>query len=219
MLVAVSLVMNAPDPERLLRRAIPRGGLPTAGCLDDATIAALAEGALDDTARAAALPHLAECPRCRAAVASVTKALGDPSVARELTPLRGRRRRLFQIGIPAAAAAIILLVAMPRPNDELALHRAPTITAVSSPMLMSPVGIVAGADILRWSSVSGADRYRTTLFDDAGAVVYEIQTADTVVALPDSVHLTPSRSYLWKVEARTGWGRWSASELIEFSIR
>lgn len=219
MLVAVSLVMNAPDPERLLRRAIPRDGLPTAGCLDDATIAALAEGALDDTARAAALPHLAECPRCRAAVASVTRALGDPSVAREIATLRGGRQRLFRIGIPAAAAAIILLVAMPRPNDELALHRAPTITAVSSPVPMSPVGIVAGADILRWSSVSGADRYRTTLFDDAGAVVYETQTADTVVGLPDSVHLTPSRSYLWKVEARTGWGRWSASELIEFSIR
>jgi hypothetical protein len=211
--------MNAPDPEHLLRHAIPRDALPTAGCLDEDTVAALADGALDDVARAAALPHLAECPRCRGAVASVTRALGDPSVARELGTLRGSRRRLFQIGIPAAAAAILLLVAMPRPNDDVTPHRAPTITAVSSPVPMSPVGIVAGANILRWSSVTGADRYRTTLFDDVGAVVYETQTADTVVTLPDSVHLTPSRSYLWKVEARTGWGRWSASELIEFSIR
>lgn len=219
MLMAVSLGMNVPDPEHLLRHAVPRDASPTAGCLDDDTVAVLAEGRLDDGARAAAFPHLAECPRCRAAVASVTKALGDPSVARELATLRGGHRRLVRIATPAAAAAIILLIAMPRPSADVALHRAPTITAVSSPVPMAPVGIVASANILRWSSVSGADRYRTTLFDDAGAVVYETQTADTVVALPDSVHLTPSRSYLWKVEARTGWGRWSASELIEFSIR
>lgn len=210
--------MTAPDPERLLRHAISRDARPKAGCLEDDTIAALAEGALDAVARAAALPHLAECPRCRAAVASVTRALGDPAVAREIPTVRPERRRLFQVAIPAAAAAILLLVALPRPNDVTG-HRAPTIAAVSSPVPMSPVGIVAGADMLRWSRVSGADRYRTTLFDDGGAVVYETQTADTTVALPDSVHLTPKRSYLWKVEARTGWGRWSASDLIEFSIR
>ena len=217
--MAVSLGMIAPDPERLLRHAISRDARPRAGCLEDDTIAALAEGALDAVARAAALPHLADCPRCRAAVASVTRALGDPAVAREIPTIRPGRRRLFQVAIPAAAAAILLFVAMPRPNDDVTSHRAPTITAVSSPVPMSPIGIVAGAGVLRWSSVSAADRYRTTLFDDGGAVVYETQTADTTVALPDSVHLTPRRSYLWKVEARTGWGRWSASELIEFSIR
>lgn len=211
--------MTAPDPARLLRHQARRDGPATTECLDDDTIAALAEGALDDGARAAALPHLAECPRCRAAVASVTRALGDSSVVRELASVRGRRRR-FHIAVPAAAAAIIALLVTPWRNDDGApQHRAPTITAVSSPVLMSPVGIVAGADILRWSSVSGADRYRTTLFDDAGTVVYETQTTDTVVALPDSIHLTTSRSYLWKVEARSGWGRWSASDLIEFSIR
>ncbi|HEU5183429.1 MAG TPA: zf-HC2 domain-containing protein [Gemmatimonadaceae bacterium] len=216
--MAVSLVMNA-DPEHLLRHAIPRDALPTAECLDEDMVAALADGTLDDVARTAVLPHLAECPRCRGAVASVTRALRDPSVARELETRRDTRRRLFLIGIPAAAAAIVLLIAMPRPNDDVTSHRAPTITAVSSPVPMAPVGIVAGADILRWSSVSGADRYRTTLFDATGAVVYETQTADTAVSLPDSVRLTPSQSYLWKVEARTGWGRWSASELIEFTIR
>jgi hypothetical protein len=107
----------------------------------------------------------------------------------------------------------------PRQDDSAPPHRAPTITAISSPVPMSPVGIVALAETLRWATVPGADRYRVTLFDDAGGVVYETQTAATVVALPDSVHLTPGRSYLWKVEARTGWGRWSASELVEFSIR
>lgn len=211
--------MTGSDPERLLRHAAQRDASPTAGCLDDDTIAALAEGTLDDIGRAAALRHLAECPRCRGIVASVAKVLGDPTVGREITALRGGRRRLLRLAIPAAAAAIVLLIAMPARRADVPPHRAPTITAVSSPVPVSPAGIVADVDLLRWSSVSGADRYRTTLFDDAGTVVYETQTADTVVALPDSVQLAPRRSYLWKVEARTGWGRWSASDLVEFSIR
>jgi len=213
--------MTDPDPEYLLRQGL-RGdaGSVTPQCLDDETIAALAEGTIDADARAAAMPHLATCARCRLAVASVARALADPAVAREIPRPTGARRRLWRVAIPAAAAAIVVLLAMPGRNDDGAPpHRAPTITAVSSPVLMSPVGIVATAETLRWATVAGADRYRTTLFDNAGAVLFETQTADTVVALPDSVRLAPGRSYLWKVEARTGWGRWSASELIEFSIR
>jgi hypothetical protein len=211
--------MTDRDPESLLRHALKREAGATPQCLDDETIAALAEGTRDDAIRAAALPHLAECARCRAALASVSRALADPSIAREITTLRGARRRRLAIAIPVAAAAVLILVALPRVGDDSSIHRAPTITAVSSPTLVSPVGIVAAAKMLRWSSVAGADRYRTTLFDGAGVVLYETQTADTVVPLPDSVRLVRDRSYLWKVEARTGWGRWSASELIEFSIR
>jgi hypothetical protein len=212
--------MTTPDPERLLRHTLHRDAPATAQCLDEDSVAALAEGTLDDPARARTLPHLAECARCRTAVASVSRALGDPAVAREIATLGGGRRRFFQIAVPVAAAAVILLIVMPAPQSDVAPpHRAPTITAVSSPVLVSPVGIVGGAETLQWSPVAGADRYRTTLFDDTGAVVYETQTGSTAVALPESVHLAPGRSYLWKVEARTGWGRWSASELIEFSIR
>jgi anti-sigma factor ChrR (cupin superfamily) len=213
--------MTRPDPEQLLRHVLDRGaGLPTPRCLDDDTIAALAEGTLDVHSRAAAILHLADCAQCRVAVASVARALADPAVARKIPRPTGAGRRLWQVAVPAAAAAIVLLVAMPgRKDDGAPLHRAPTITAVSAPVPMSPVGIVAAAETLRWTTVGGADRYRTTLFDDAGAVLFETQTANTVAALPDSVRLAPGRSYLWKVEARTGWDRWSASELIEFSIR
>jgi hypothetical protein len=213
--------MTTPDPEYLLRHAL-RGdtGAVTPHCLNDETIAALAEGTTGSEARAVAMQHLATCARCRLAVASVVRALADPAVAREI-PTAGRgRRRLLRIAVPAAAAAAILLIAMPSRQDERApSHRAPTITAVASPAPVSPVGIVADAEALRWHGVSGADRYRATLFDDAGAVVYETQTVDTTVTLPETVALQAGRSYLWKVEARTGWGRWSASELVEFSIR
>jgi hypothetical protein len=224
--------MTAPDPESLLRHALKREAVATPECLDDETIAALAEGTRDAAIRTAAVAHLANCARCRAAVASVARAVADPSIAREITSLGRSRRRVLAIGLPIAAAAVLLVIALPRASEKSSgislssccsngssAHRAPTITAVSSPALLAPVGIVAAAPTLRWSSVAGADRYRTTLFDHAGAVLYETQTTDTVIALPDSVRFSTDRSYLWKVEARTGWGRWSSSELIEFSIR
>ncbi|HEU5183417.1 MAG TPA: hypothetical protein VFU01_02540 [Gemmatimonadaceae bacterium] len=44
-----------------------------------------------------------------------------------------------------------------------------------------------------------------------GGVVYEAVTSDTTAELPGSVSFAWGRSYPWKVEARTGWNRWSAS--------
>jgi len=77
---------------------------------------------------------------------------------------------------------------------------------------------VAAVNALRWSPVAGADRYRVTVFDATGGVVYATEVSDTVVAFPDSVALVPGDSYLWKVDARTGFDRWAASELAEFTI-
>jgi hypothetical protein len=211
--------MTPPDPDSLLRHALKREAEASAQCLDDDTIASLAEGTVADDKRAGVLSHLAGCARCRAAVASVSRALADPSVAREIATVRGTGRRVLAIAIPVAAAAIVALLVLPQRGDDGSSHRAPTIAAVAAPTLVAPTGVVAAATTLRWSSVSGADRYRTTLFDETGAVLYETEIADTAVALPDSVRLVASRSYLWKVEARTGWNRWSASELVEFSIR
>ena len=44
------------------------------------------------------------------------------------------------------------------------------------------------------------------------------QLADTVAALPDSIALVAGRTYVWLVEARIGFDRWSTSGLVEFSI-
>lgn len=209
------------NPEHLLRLGAARGAAsPTPGCLDDDTVAALAEGALDAAARDAAMAHLALCSRCRSAVASVAVVLSNPAVAREVRAIARPRRRFLTVISGIAAAAIVAFVALPwRTLDDSPTHRSPTITAAATPVLMAPVGVVAEARTLRWGSVGGADRYRMTLFDASGGVVYETQTPDTVVALPSQVTLDRGRGYFWKVEARTGWNRWSASELVEFSVQ
>jgi hypothetical protein len=66
--------------------------------------------------------------------------------------------------------------------------------------------------------VPGTGEYRALLFDQGGQVIYEVELADTIAPLPDSVSLVPGRQYLWKVEARIDWDHWSSSELVRFSV-
>jgi hypothetical protein len=213
---------HASQRSDLVRQALAASGTgesTTPACLDDDTIAGLAEGALDAIALATAVPHLATCRRCRSAVASVARALADPAVSREIARVdRARTRGLWWIALPSAAAAVLLVaLAVPRwTRDET--HRAPPTPLAQVPTPLTPLGVVAKATQLRWAGVSAADRYRVTLFDAGGRALYETQVSDTTVALPDSTVLAPGQLYLWRVEARVGWNRWSASELVRFSI-
>jgi hypothetical protein len=207
-----------PDPLDVLRQRLAVSARETPECLDDATLAALAEGSLEADARGTVLPHLAACPRCRGVVASVARALADRAVAREISRV-DRTRRAYWIAVPVAAAALLFLaLGVPRWLEQGPTHRGPPIAGQFSPRPLFPVGAVAAAANLQWASVTGADRYRVTLFDASGRVLYESLLVDTVVTLPDSVTLAPGFPYLWKVEARTGWDSWSASELVRFSI-
>ena len=47
--------------------------------------------------------------------------------------------------------------------------------------------------------------------------MWEVEGSDTAIAPPVSIAGQRGTAYLWKVEARTGWDRWVASELVEFS--
>lgn len=156
-------------------------------------------------------------------MASVARALADSAVAREVTALEvAPRERWRRFALPAVAAAAILVVFL-GPLDLLRRersdgHRAPTITNGSLPSVLTPQGAVADVHELRWMPVEGADRYRVTVFDADGLVVYEIEPVAAVAPLPDSLQLVPGRRYLWKVEARVGFDRWVASDLVEFSL-
>lgn len=206
----------------LLREHTIRGATPTPACLDDDAVAALAAGDVASDERSALEKHAATCAYCRQRVASVALALADPAVAREVVAADARReprrvRPRILVPVAAAAAAVLVLVLTPRRADDPGSQHRGVETSTATPMV--PTGRVAAAETLQWATVAGADRYRVTLFDATGIVLYETQIPDTVVALPDSVVLAPGRSYLWKVEARIGWDRWVASKLIEFTIR
>ena len=213
--------VSLPDPSELLRQLLHGGSAPeTPQCLDDDTIAAVAEGGLEARARSEAVAHLATCPRCRRAVASVVTLLSDSDVAREVNSInRSGRRRFVRIFVPAAAAAVLLVAIglSRRFENDGSGHRGPPKPA-TAPVPVSPVGTVANARVLQWTSIPGADRYRVTVSDAGGRVLYETQVGDTAVTLPDSIKFVSGRSYVWIVEARTGIDRWSTSRLVEFSI-
>jgi len=193
-----------------------RSETPTPDCLQDDLIAALADGSLAPYASAAVLPHVASCSHCRAAVASVARVLADPAVARELSVSRSGRR-WYPIAVPLAVAAVLLLLLSSPGDDRSPAHRGPPLPPpATTPIPRSPLGAVAAVHDLRWSPVAGADRYRVTVFDATGGVVYAAEASDTVIAVPDSVPFVPGAAYLWKVDARTGFDRWATSELAEF---
>lgn len=194
-------------------------GQPTVTCLDSSVVAALADGSLDAGTRARAVEHLATCSECRAAVASVVKAMADPQIRRELPhAAQSGVRRFVRLAVPLAAAAALLVVLwLPKGGDNGAEpHRGSP--SPGAPVAVSPNGMVAEARVLRWGAVVGADRYRITLFDQASQVVFSAEVDDTALVLPDSAVVAPGQPYAWMVEARTGWGRWIASAPVTFTV-
>ena len=178
-------------------------------------LAAYLDRRLDDSARVKVEAHVAWCDACRAELREVSSILRSDTAK--------PRRRLAWIGpAVAAAAAIVLLVAYPRgPSapDDTPAHRDVPGAVDPAPILTSPVPGAEDPDgrILRWTRVERADRYRVTVFDTAGTVLWRAVTPDTSVSLPDAAGLVAGTSYLWRVDARVGVDRWVESKLEPLS--
>jgi hypothetical protein len=177
-------------------------------------LAAYVDRTLSASERAEAEQHLAWCDACRSELREVGSALRTYS--------RTPRRRVW-IGPAAAAAAIILLVAYPlsqRPTEEEPVHSDIPTEIEQRPELADPASVVdpAGAHLLHWSRVDRADRYRVSIFDTSGSVVWRAETSDTSVALPASALGGSPGPYLWRVDARVGIDRWVESRLAPLDL-
>jgi len=179
--------------------------------LSDEDVAAYLDRALPQSERTRIEAHLDECDRCRDEVVDVLRLLRRRS---------GTRRWVGGLGIAAAAAAVLLLAINPaglnwRPGSTF---REGPLTSATAPTPIAPLGAVPSVDVLTWTSVSRADRYHVRLFDAGGVVLWEIVVSDTSTAVPPLVRLAPGLAYYWRVEARTGFDRWAASDLARFTI-
>jgi len=208
----------------------------TSGCLDEMTVATVVEHGVRVEEQPQLIAHLAVCAQCREQIASVAELLREASVASEIDRISVRTMapavrgwRVAGAGaLMALAASVVFMVkapgnnvAAPRPavaNTEAEPHREQSMTTTTAPAVIAPMGAIAVADTFRWSSVPRADRYRLTVFDREGRAVWEVEGSDTMAVRPDSIAGQRGATYLWKVEARTGWDRWVASELVEFSV-
>ena len=179
--------------------------------LSPADVAAYVDGVLPPSERSRVEGHLADCDACRSELVAVARLL------------RPQRRRQWYVPIGIAAAAALLLFVWPRAAQKAPMsppnYREPVVTTTVAPLIVAPRGATTAPRRLVWTSVPHADRYRMTLFDATGAVLWESQTSDTTAAIPATIALRPGASYFWQVAAQTGWNRWVTSDLIDFSLR
>lgn len=226
-----------------LRALLERTAAPPADHLDDFSFAEVAgatnESEIDDPT----LAHLAGCEECRIALTEIASLVRDPFVRAELDrdgalsivdggarEDRGqavRRPRVYRARIAVAglaAAAALLLMARFLPRQATGIEpstaiRHATIDVARAPRPVSPLGTVDDVGTMTWTSVPHADRYRVTVFDARGKVVWETEVNDTSATPPGAVLERSAGELRWRVKARTSFDRWIDSDFAEFSLR
>ncbi|PYP75862.1 MAG: hypothetical protein DMD35_20480 [Gemmatimonadetes bacterium] len=211
------------------RRATREANDVRGECLDEMAIAALAEANATDDDRAAATAHLVTCASCRSQLTELRAALDDAAMTAALPRADATRRlrQTFAGGLSAAglAAAAVLVFAIGQHQNQRRTRegtvtpmRDETGALVVAPLTVSPMDIVSGTPVFRWSRVPRANRYRVRVFSPDGVVVWDTQTSDTTAVPPSPITLQRATRYLWKVEARTDFDRWVGSALTEFQL-
>lgn len=170
--------------------------------------------------------HYLTCTRCHnelrlaIAIRDVLPEVREAAPVRDVSPavLAGRwLGRHARVGAAAAAIAAVLAgVLFLQPSRESLPHREPALQTADVPTVEAPIGEVRTVSEFRWAPVVSADLYKLTLYNLAGDVVWEVDTRETHVALPDAPRLEPGASYLWQVDARVEWDHWVSSELVRF---
>jgi len=184
-------------------------GEKIAGHLTAMEVAAYVDNGLEAAARARVRSHVAECDDCRGEVIAVAR----------LARTGGRRRWMALVPLAAAAALVLYIAPWQGPSDSTApVLREPGVTTIVAPTPIAPHGAVTALPSLTWSRVPLADRYKVTLFDADGSVLWETQTADTTAVVPPSLRIVVGVPHYWKVAARTEPGRWVASDLTSFTL-
>ncbi len=198
----------------------------SAHCLDEFALVELVSGSPNAERRAEMVAHLSACARCRGNAAAISRLLEEPAIHTEIANVsavdsRSRNVRVALGGALGLAAAVTLfVVAGPLSDEEGATqaHRDATLAASIPPVAVAPAGPVETVHNIVWTSGARADLYHVTLFDTEGTVLWEAQTRDTFVVVADSVAFQAGVPYFWKVRARTGFDRWSETELVSFTI-
>jgi anti-sigma factor RsiW len=176
--------------------------------VDANDLAAYVEDRLDGAERARVEAHLADCADCRADAVAALRARSRPGAAWRWT-------------VPALAAAVILVLAVPRARrTPVAVDHERGAPPATVQLVAPDIGVVLPlADVqLVWRSVAAGTDYRVTVTGEDGTRIYAMSTRDTVVDVP-STSLRPAGRYLWTVDALRPDGTPLSSGGREFATR
>jgi hypothetical protein len=154
--------------------------------------------------------HLAGCRECREEVMEARRLLAQA---------RRPRRLALAGGLLAAAAALVLLVrpAMLDPDGRGDDERPRVDGATPALVAYGPTGEVSLSGLrFVWGPVPAAATYRLTLSGADGVPLWTASTADTALALADSIRLGPGRTYFWMADALLTDGTTRSTGLREF---
>lgn len=90
--------------------------------IDDETLAAFADGRLDENERAVVRAHLDGCAECRDTVNLIAEAQDEDIIPRQATVIRGGRFRRYAPWMAAAAAAAVIF-SLPTTQERVAYYR------------------------------------------------------------------------------------------------
>jgi hypothetical protein len=157
--------------------------------------------------------HLLTCADCRRDTAAAVE------LSRDRSP-----RRWIPIAIPAAAAAIALLMLVPGhgPTTDELLMRGPGTEGVQHFAAVTPAegASVRGDSVaFLWRSEGSDVHYVLTVTDQNGDVVWTEGTQDTIIVPPREIGLKPDGVYFWYVDALLADARSSTTGVREFIIR
>ena len=208
--------------------------------LDEYTIARYLDARIAGPEKQQVETHLAGCPVCSEALASayqmvqtVAEAeapLPDPAAVQRAerlvrAPARVSRLDLFYgrpVGLALAALAVVGLglavyfgVLAPD-QDRFRTTAAPRTLTATTP----PDGALVEAQplVFSWEPLEDAVRYRLMLYTDDASILWEGDTAEGLLTLPDTVRLETGMQYLWRVDALLANGFTTATELHAFTV-
>jgi hypothetical protein len=179
--------------------------------LTDLELAAYLDRGLSTTDKTVVEDHLATCVDCRRHLVE----------SRSFLDKAGRPRRIIAVSATLAAAVAAFLVINTNglwrgPESSPVTRSQATGDAVTA---YGPVGDITPSHLrFVWAPARSATTYRLTLTGDDGSTLWSTSTADTAIALPDSVRLVADKRYYWITDALTSDGIPLSTGLREFKI-
>lgn len=189
--------MTEEDLVRLYRRAtVSRRDPARDGCVPPEALLAVAEQEGPEDARLESINHAMTCTEC-----------GEELELLRATRIVRDRTRMPRAGLALAASLVLVAglgyYSLARGRPSAAGGDDPTRAGSADVQLIAPADSVAGRlTALVWRPVTGATAYVVEIRRDDGTLLTRAMSTDTMLALPDSVQVTPGSDVYWGVIAR-----------------